>query len=450
VSWKAVRWLFAAAITLAVLAPQPASAHAGDQSYLYLDIVPDDLSGRIELPFPDIEDAIGVPMSGSEDEVTAAVDANLDRILDYVDDHFDIGALGATWTTTFSDYGYLIDEFDGRTNYLILPFDVDLAAGSVPQILDIRFDPFVGEIDGREALLLIGNDYERGVFDNEADHLVVFDAGSRSQQVDLGEGGWWPNFSASVELGLDHIRTGPDHIFFVVVLLLPSVLIFSMRGWRPVDKFGSSLWRVLKLVTTFTIAHSITFTLAGLDVLPLPSSKVVESIIALSIAAAALNNIWPIAPNKEWMIAGAFGLFHGMGFASLVAGLDVDRSTQLISLLGRNVGIEIGQSIVVLITFPALFLLRRTIYYRALFLVSSAVLALLATGWMFERMFVRDLGYNGLVSRVLEFPRSLVAMAVVTVIAAVIWRFEARSGRLLPVGEDELSERDAEREPVPV
>ncbi len=159
----------------------------------------------------------------------------------------------------------------------------------------------------------------------------------------------------------------------------------------------------LKIVSMFTIAHSITFVLAGLEVIPLPPSRVVESLIALSIIAAALHNLHPIFINREWAIAFVFGLFHGMGFASLVSGLDVGKSTQMFSLLGRNVGIEFGQALVVLLLFPALFLLRRTRWYRPLFVVGSIGLALIAFGWMLERVFVVDLKVGRVVEPFLEF-----------------------------------------------
>jgi len=194
-----------------------------------------------------------------------------------------------------------------------------------------------------------------------------------------------------MRLGVDHIRTGPDHILFVPVLLLPAVLVFNTI-WRPAENFGASLWRITRIVSMFTVAHTITFSLAGLDILPLPPSKFVEAIIAISIAAAAIHNLRPIAQNKEWLIAFAFGLFHGMGFAGLVDGLEVSQSTKLLSLLGRNLGIEIGQTVVV--------------------------------------------------------PRSLVVMAILTVVAAAIREVEARKGRLISL--EHPVEPSAEQEAVPV
>ena len=410
-----------------------AAAHSGNQSYVYLDVTEQSLSGRHELPFVDLRTTLGLTLEGSDDEVLAELLANADLIAAYADDHFDIGVDGQEgWTVNYGEIElFFSDAPEIDDNYIILPFDVDVTGDTVPREFDVRFDLFFDEVDGRDALLLIGNDWQAGVIENGAEDLATFDPDSRVQNIDLGDPSALKNFTSSMKLGVNHIKTGPDHILFVLVLLLPSVLVFR-NGWKPADKFTSSLWRVLKIVTMFTIAHSITFTLAGLGLLPLPSPRIVESIIALSIAAAALHNIRPIAANKEWLISFAFGLFHGMGFASLVSGLDVSRGTQLVSLLGRNVGIEIGQAIVVLLLFPMLFLLRRSRIFQPLFVAVSLLLTVVALIWMVERLFETDLGINQFVDPVFEWPRVFFYIAGITALAGVYFLNERKSERLLP------------------
>ncbi|MGI9612288.1 MAG: HupE/UreJ family protein [Acidimicrobiales bacterium] len=433
-----------AALVLLVFTTGQASAHTGDQSYLYLDVTESSLTGRIEAPVRDLRTAVGLELEGSDAEILAELQANADTLHSYFDDHFDIGTAEADWPISFDSIELFYSDLpEADDNYVLFPFVVDVSStveseGGVPRVFDVRFDPFFDEVDGRDALLLIGNDWEAGVIENGRTVLATFDGDNRTQSVDLGDTGWFKNFVASGELGINHIKTGPDHILFVLVLLLPSVLVFTTR-WQPAASFGAALWRVLKIVTMFTVAHSITFTLAGLDLLPLPSPRIVESIIAISIAAAALHNIRPIAPNREWLISFAFGLFHGMGFASLVSGLDVDRSTQLVSLLGRNVGIEIGQAMVVLLLFPALFLLRRTRYYRPFFVGFSVFLAVISIGWMIERLFEADLGIDAIVDPIVEWPRVLIYIAAFTALAFVVERREQAAGRLLDTAPVDVS-----------
>ena len=164
-----------------------------------------------------------------------------------------------------------------------------------------------------------------------------------------------------------------------------------------------------------------------------PPSRVVESIIAISIAAAALHNIKPIVRNKEWLISFAFGLFHGMGFASLVEDLDVSRGIQLLSLLGRNVGIEIGQALVILLLFPALFMLRRTRFYQPFFVGMSLLMALVSIGWMIERVFEIDLAVSGIIDPIVAWPRVLFYIAGFTAICFAARHNEERNDRLRPV-----------------
>ncbi len=430
--------IVAIAVSLAIssFAP-PASAHSGSQTYLYLDVTPRTLGGRLEIPYGDLAATLGLDFGSSDEEVLAGLAANKAAIDAYLEQHVVIGDGATTWPIAFDEatlfYSELAEQDD---NYTIVEFTVDTGDVEIPRQLEITFDPFFDEIPGRDALLLIGNDWEAGVIGNEHSVLVAFAADTRTQQIDLGDTSWYKTFSSSVELGVNHIRTGPDHILFVLVLVLPSVLIFTTT-WQPARSFGSALWRVTKVVTMFTVAHTITFSLAGLELLPLPPSWLVESIIAISIAAAALHNLRPIVVNKEWMIAFAFGLFHGMGFASLVEELDVSRTTQLVSLLGRNVGIEIGQTAVVFLVFPALFLLRRTIYYRPFFVVASIGLAVISVGWMIERLFSVDLAVSSAIDPFVEWPRSGISIAVLTVIAAAVHLWEKHRGRLLPVAGEE-------------
>ena len=438
----------------------PASAHRNDESYLYLDVGDTALSGRVEMPYPDVRSELGLEISGTAEELLAEFEDNLDMLQTYADDNTEIGAAGVVWPLEFDGVELLFeDEGSGPSGlgYVILPFTVDLDVSSVPQVLEVTFTPFLAEIPDRNNITLVANDWKRGNFGEESNELLIHSSGSPSGEIDLGDSSQWKNFRASIDLGVDHIRTGPDHVFFILVLLLPAVLVLVASRWRPSPSFGYSLLRIVVVATMFTIAHSITFTLAGLDYLPLPPSKFTETVIALSIALAALHNLRPIFGHREWLFAFVFGLFHGMGFAGLVEQLDIDRTTKLVSLLGRNVGIEIAQLIIILLTFPLLFLLRRTRAYMPAFTLVSIGLAIISGIWVIERIFERDLGVNRLVDSALKWPRAFWVMLGLTALAAVYQEYERRTGKLLPVVEhDSLrgvepaddEDREPDAEPV--
>jgi hypothetical protein len=163
-------------------------------------------------------------------------------------------------------------------------------------------------------------------------------------------------------LGIEHILSGWDHILFLLSLLLRS------GGW----------FSVAKIITAFTIAHSVTLALAVLQIVSLPD-RLVEAVIALSIAFVAAENLFfRPAVGRRWLVSFAFGLVHGFGFSSALRELGLPSRGLLAALLGFNGGVEAGQALVVAIVLPALFLLRRTQWERRM--VWSSSLAILLVG----------------------------------------------------------------------
>ena len=248
---------------------------------------------------------------------------------------------------------------------------------------------------------------------------------------------------------MDHIFIGTDHILFLLVLLLPAVMLFSIaRTWEPVPTFRGALSRVLKIATMFTLAHSITLTLGGLEIIELPA-KLVESVIALSIMAAAAHNLRPVFANKEHLIAFGFGIFHGFGFAGLLSELGIGRGQRLLSLLGFNIGVEIGQAFIIVLVLPSLYLLRRTRLYPWIIKIGSILLGTVAAIWAVERIFERDLGIDSVLEKFTRAPRVFVLIAVVTLASAGIREFEARRGRLVPIPATPMPDGAHPRESSP-
>lgn len=155
----------------------------------------------------------------------------------------------------------------------------------------------------------------------------------------------------------------------------------------PVAGFTGAFWNVFKIVTIFTVAHSITLCLASLGIITLPS-QLVESIIALSIVLVAFNNIVPTFRDRTWVILFLFGLFHGLGFASVMQHLPYRVGNLNKVLIGFNVGVELGQMAIVAAVFPIMYFLRKTSFYKPVFLVGgSIVLIAIASYWFVERAF---------------------------------------------------------------
>ena len=448
------------AVLLLLAAPlfgsAPASAHSGNQSYLYLEIFDTAIAGRVEYPIKDLNRILGLDIPIGTDETLDEVRARASTVHAYTSEHFSIGPAdgSSVWPYEFGE----IDVLElGGNSYAVFDFEVAERFDPPPRTFTVSFDAIIEADSDRSAYLLIATDWGSGTFNNESNEFLRFSPGDSTHVVDLDDTSWWKGMGGVIELGAEHIRIGTDHILFIFALVLPSVLVFarwrddSAPQWHPSAQFGSSLWRVLKIVTMFTIAHSITLALGGFGIIEL-SPRLVETIIAVSIAAAALHNLHPIFVNKEWVMAFGFGLFHGFGFAGLLSELGLDRSNRFPSLLGFNIGVELGQAAIILMVFPILFILRRTRLYLPILYGGSVLLAVIAMAWATERIFDYNTRVNDLVDPVLRWPRSAILVAAGYALATLIWYVDRSRGRLRPVldPEVETSEDPVEYELVEV
>ncbi len=185
--------------------------------------------------------------------------------------------------------------------------------------------------------------------------------------------------------GIRHILTGYDHVLFLLCLLLPAVMRRTTEGWRPVDRLSQAILPVLGIVTAFTVAHSITLGLAALKLVTLPSSFI-EPAIAVTIMLAALDNVWPVFPVRRIVVTFFFGLIHGFGFASVLSELNLPTADFVWALLQFNVGLEMGQLMVVGVATAVLFSVRDWKRYRHIVIHGGSTVAIsIAALWFIER-----------------------------------------------------------------
>ncbi len=198
------------------------------------------------------------------------------------------------------------------------------------------------------------------------------------------------SFLAFVWEGIWHIWIGFDHILFLMTLLLPSVLVFSEKRWTAQKEFSSSFIETCKIVTAFTVAHSLTLCFATFKILELPS-RYVESAIALSVLLVSLNNIFTIFPGHRWKFAAFFGLIHGLGFAAILSQLGLTNDNIFVALLGFNIGVEVGQLVIVGLLMPLLFWARKFYFYQPYILIGgSSICAIISVCWMIDRIAQLD------------------------------------------------------------
>jgi hypothetical protein len=248
----------------------------------------------------------------------------------------------------------------------------------------------MGELKLNYRLLFDLDGLHRGLlrlgFDGRTQTAVL--APDRSEQrFSAGEVSRLGQFGQYLVEGIWHIWIGFDHILFLLALLLPAVLVHEARRWRGVASFRVAMVEVLWVVTAFTVAHSITLSLAALGLIELPS-RVVEAAIAASVVLAAANNLKPMVERRRWLVAFCFGLIHGFGFASVLAELGLPQETLVLSLLGFNLGVEIGQLAIVAVFLPVAWFLRDTPFYRrGVFVGGSLATLAIALVWFVERAF---------------------------------------------------------------
>jgi hydrogenase/urease accessory protein HupE len=197
----------------------------------------------------------------------------------------------------------------------------------------------------------------------------VFLEDKRSATLDLAapvDTSWW----GFVAMGVEHIVGGIDHLLFLVALLA----------------LATGLWQTVKIVTAFTVAHSITLSLAALGLVNVPAS-IVEPLIAASIVWVAVENlVAPAGVGRRWLIAGVFGLIHGLGFASVLTELDLSREALVRALVGFNVGVELGQLAFVVVIMPPLVWASRPGRLPRLPQVLSVIVAAVGAVWFVQRV----------------------------------------------------------------
>jgi HupE / UreJ protein len=365
---------FAALFIWLVLA-LPALAHKPSDSYLSLKVEDSKVSGQWDIALRDLDHAIGLDADGNGEITWGELRARHEEIAAHALARLSVSADGAACTLRAA--GQLVDEHtDGA--YTVLPFTAECPSPPTQRVsLEYRL---FADIDPQH----------RGLLRLEAAGLTqtaIFSPQAASQSFELTAPSHWTQFVTYVEEGIWHIWIGFDHILFLLSLLLPAVLVWRRPRWWPVENFRAAFIDVLKIVTSFTVAHSITLSLATLGLVSLPS-RLVESAIAASVVVAALNNVFSWLHGRRWAAAFLFGLVHGFGFASVLADLGLPQGTLALALVGFNLGVEVGQLAIVAVFLPLAYALRHTLFYRRGVLVGGSLLiALVAAIWLSERLF---------------------------------------------------------------
>jgi hypothetical protein len=371
-----MRWF----VFLAALLFQAAAwAHKPSDSYLTLraSVGSSDVAVRWDIALRDLDYVLQLDRDGNGELTWGEVRQRGDDIARYAASRL---ALSSTEKSCpIESTGPLMLDKHSDGTYAVLTFIA-------------RCESLLGNLKARYSLLFDVDPSHRGLVQwvapgGNAAQALVFAAESGEQKLALQAPEAWETLRQYIVEGVWHIWIGFDHILFLLALLLPSVLVRREDGWQPVDDQRGAGIEVFKVVTAFTLAHSVTLSLAALEVVTLPS-RLVESVIAASVVLAALNNLRGTIERRRWVLAFVFGLIHGFGFASVLADLGLPQDALVLALVGFNVGVELGQLAIVAAFLPLAFALRRTRFYRVGVLTGGSILVALLAGWWFiERAF---------------------------------------------------------------
>ena len=367
-----------ALILVITMLPGLALAHQDDWSYIWISVFEDRITAEIQLPGEELAEILGLPLTSKR----PLTEAETEAIARYTRAHFALGHEGVEFPFEFESIELPYIEVG---EYAVIKARFTTPA-PVPDRISIRYSAIFHEFPDIRGGFHVQNNYKTGLADNHRQIAHIFGPDRTTWDLNLDNPVWTEQFKNFVREGVIHIWIGFDHILFLIGLLLTSVVVRDGRSWQAVPELRSSLWNVVTIVTVFTVAHSITLAMAlkGWIVLP---SRLVESIIALSIIAVVADNFYSIFGRWKWVVVFMFGLFHGMGFASILETFTTDFNSKLIGLIGFNIGVEIGQLVIVLAIFPLLYLMRNMNYQRLLLQPGSAVIGLVAGWWFISRAF---------------------------------------------------------------
>lgn len=365
-----------------LLPVQAVHAHALGENYVFLNFLDSAIEGRFEFHLDDVRDKIGVDLRANGADPAKTIDASTDRVHEYIRRNFDIGPVeGTPYEIEFTS-----QSLNGTGSYARYYFRA--ITGPLPDIVRIRHEMGYEDDWIHRGLILVNFVAKTDTTYPEERTAMVFSPLNAEQTLNLLDVPKMLRARDMVWQGVVHIWFGLDHVLFLVAVILPLVLTRTPGGtWEPVQRFPVVWWKLLKIITAFTVAHSVTLLLAALGFIEVPS-RLVESVIALSIIIVAALNIMGSLRAGAVAVIVFLGLFHGLGFASVMGDLPFRMNTLVKSVIGFNIGVELGQIAIVAVCFPALYWARGRNWYAPVVLRGgSGVLISVAGVWFVQRAF---------------------------------------------------------------
>ena len=337
-------------------------AHPMPSTLVHLSVLENFIRGEARIPLPELANAVG------DQRIINMADPFFNT---YFNQHIRAVSGNKNWTTAIENIRVVTDQDPviGRYQEVVVQFTLTPPGQQYLRSFTFNYNAVMHQVITHSALVYVQQDWSNGIQTGEEAQqigIIGLDVPSGKiypLQINLESGSRWKGFKSMLHLGMQHIREGTDHLLFLIVLLLPAMLLTKRGQWGPFGGIRYSIIHLLRIVTAFTLGHSITLLAGALGWLRLPAQPV-EVLIAVSILVSAVHAIRPLFPGKEGWVAAGFGLVHGLAFATVLSNLELSGSKLALSILGFNLGIEMMQLFVIALLVPWLLLLSKTTLYK--------------------------------------------------------------------------------------
>ena len=385
-----------------------------------LDFHRDGVAAELTLPLAELELSFKHPLLTNP---AAVLTDYQEALRDYVRAHVNPQTTdGRAWSVAVQDLALQTNQqpFD-----LIARLWMQPPPDATPRKFIFNYSVINHEVMSHYAFVSVRNDWDTAVFSGKPEPLGEIHFTVTSLAIDRSNGGWTQGFRSVFNLGLHHIAEGSDHLLFLLVLLLPAPLLAAGKRWGGFGGWKRSLRQLLKIVSAFTVGHSLTLLIGAGGWLRLPGQPV-EILIAVSILVSAIHALRPWFAGKEVFIAAGFGLIHGLAFADSIAAFGFSPWYLACTVLGFNLGIEAMQLVVVGVTIPWLLLAARTKFYAPVRILGAVFGGVAALGWITERAFHWPNPFNAVVAALAGHCLWLVgALALIALLATGWQRLQA-------------------------
>jgi hypothetical protein len=362
---------------LGVLGVAPASAHSTSTSFLILELPSDEAPAatpvdvRWDLSVHDIVWMVFIDADYDGDVTWKELQDARPAMTAAILGQLSVQRAGAACSLGVRDYA-LAERAD--QNYLSVSLQASCARS--------------GRVEVGGSLFMSGDASQRVLLSatRGADKLTGVLSATTPTWSEPAQVSAWSSFARFIGEGVWHVLIGYDHIAFVLLLLLPSVMRQVDGKWQGAKGFGQVTRDIVTIITAFTIAHSTTLALAVTGTLKLPTQPI-EVAIAASIAVAAALNLLPRLSGWRLPLAFGFGFVHGFGFANALGEIDAAGSSLLPLLAGFNIGVELAQLAIVALVLPPIYAMRATRWYASGVLpLGSCALGAAGLVWLFQRV----------------------------------------------------------------